>query len=55
MLVSIQDRNFSGLIVKQTEKEVIIYLKPFEMKQMVHIKDGQYTIFHPDDLDNYLM
>lgn len=54
MLISVQDRNFSGLIIKQTEEEVIMYLKPFDMKKMVRIKDGNYLFFHPTELPKYL-
>jgi len=37
MLVTIKNKNFSGLIVKETPKEIVLQLKPFYQNIFVSI------------------
>lgn len=50
MLISIKNKNFSGLLIKDDPKDLIIQLKPFNKKSFVRIKEGNYYYLNDDDV-----
>ena len=54
MVVSIRNKNFSGQLIKETENDLIILLKPYNTKTFVRIKNGIYSYISDKEVNRLL-
>lgn len=54
MVICIKDKNFSGTLIKNSEDEVIIQLKPYNKDTFVRIQNGFYEYLNENQIQKSL-
>lgn len=54
MVICIKNKNFSGTLIKNSENEVIIQLKPYNKDTFVRIQNGFYEYLNESQIQKYL-